>query len=311
MDTELKSDGGEPENVQVDGGEGSKIAFQRYQPVKPGAWKEITFSFGAIVPVTGKEPVINDLVGCYEMNRWPHGTALIINNEKFEGAERDGTGKDERNLIMLFRYLGYIVDVHRDCTADKIREVVKELQSRHHSKFDSFICCILSHGGKEGHIYGVDGVMVSLDDITRSFNGEQCAGLIGKPKLFFLQACRGDKTDKGVRIDGDEEEELHVMTDEGPRIATDSDYTIPSAADFCFSYATPDYHSALRDPDNGSWYISELCRCLAKHGRCHSLVNILTKVNGNVAYYECGQGLKQSPELTTRLRKDVLFFSSN
>ena len=97
------------------------------------------------------------ILGKYDMDKWPHGIGLIINNETFikqptqEDTNEDqpnldqrvGTKIDEQNLIQTFRYLGYIVEVHRNCEAIKITEIFEEIRQRDHDNYDSFICCIL------------------------------------------------------------------------------------------------------------------------------------------------------------------------
>jgi len=71
-------------------------------------------------------------------------------------------------------------------------ECLKEVSFRDHSAYDAFILVILSHGNKDG-IYGIDGRkgFVLLEDITALFDGPKCRSLIGKPKMFFIQACQG------------------------------------------------------------------------------------------------------------------------
>lgn len=59
-----------------------------------------------------------------------------------------------------------------------------------HTAFDCFVCCILTHGVL-GHLYGSNGVLVSIKDLTGTFQTNRCTSLAGKPKLFFLQACQG------------------------------------------------------------------------------------------------------------------------
>ena len=303
--------------VQADGGgRDKKITFEEY-PHMPShnKMKSIPFSFGTVTPQKGDKTV--GIAGAYEMNSVPHGIALIINNEKFQRQSmREGTEIDEKNLILAFRYLGYTVQVHRDCGAEKICDIMEGIRMKDHSNYDSFVCCILSHG-KEGQIYGSDSVMVSLDDITTKLNGDNCPSLLEKPKIFFLQACRGKMKDKGARVghDGDEiepekeeEPETRVMSDSGLRIATDSDSKIPDAADFYFGYATPFGHVAWRDLDNGSWYISELCRSMASYGTHAKLEDIMKITNSEVGGVYSNVEFKQSPEATTRLRKDVFFF---
>ena len=57
-----------------------------------------------------------------------------------------------------------------------------------HSDADCFVCIILSHG-RQGYVYGTDG-LVMIESLTKHFKGDVCESLAGKPKLFFLQACK-------------------------------------------------------------------------------------------------------------------------
>lgn len=109
-------------------------------------------------------------------------------------SRREGSDVDEQKLKEIFGFLRFSVRVERDKTAaelfgifDKIR-FLKSLESH-----DAFVCVILSHGGSGDLIFGVDGRSVSVHDITKKFNDENCFALRGKPKMFFVNACRGGK----------------------------------------------------------------------------------------------------------------------
>ncbi len=56
---------------------------------------------------------------------------------------------------------------------------------------DSCVLAILTHGKKGDHLYGVDGNTVDMATIVKMFDGKNCPKMIGKPKLFIIQACRG------------------------------------------------------------------------------------------------------------------------
>ena len=283
--------------------------------------RNVQLSFGAVQPQKGEKK--QSILGKYDMDKWPHGICLIINNETFTKQptqedtnedqpnldQRDGTNIDEQNLIQTFRYLGYIVEVHRNCVAIKITEIFEEIRQRDHNNYDSFICCILSHG-KSGHVYGSDSVLVRLDDITSQLNGERCQSLSTRPKLFFLQACRGEQEDSGVHPQKDCKSGISekVHTSSGLRIATNSDVIIPKSANFFFSYATPDNYVSWRHPVDGSWYISELCKSLTSYGTFNSLVDMVTLTNDNVKHVYSYQGFVQSPSFESILGKDVFFF---
>uniref|UniRef100_A0AAV2MLS8 Caspase-3 n=1 Tax=Knipowitschia caucasica TaxID=637954 RepID=A0AAV2MLS8_KNICA len=92
-----------------------------------------------------------------------------------------------------------------------------------HSKHASFVCVILSHG-EEGVIFGTDG-FEKLDVLTRFFKGDKCKSLVGKPKLFFIQACRGSEFDAGIEADA-------VASSDSSTVR------IPVEADFLYAYST-------------------------------------------------------------------------
>ena len=61
-----------------------------------------------------------------------------------------------------------------------------------HADMDACFVCLLSHG-EEGFIFGTDGKRIPLEEIFMLFGNTNCRGLIGKPKVFIIQACRGGK----------------------------------------------------------------------------------------------------------------------
>ena len=54
----------------------------------------------------------------------------------------------------------------------------------------SSVVVLMSHG-EEGKIQDVNGELVILKDIFDKF--KTCGALVDKPKMFFIQACRGSK----------------------------------------------------------------------------------------------------------------------
>lgn len=65
-----------------------------------------------------------------------------------------------------------------------------------------------------------------METIWKKFTGDKCLNLAGKPKLFFVQACRGAKFDSGVNIRI--RRESQTFKDSSYEIS----YKIPSHADF-------------------------------------------------------------------------------
>lgn len=125
---------------------------------------------------------------------------------------------------------------------------------------DCFVCCVLSHGIQEG-VCGSDDGVVSVDEIREPFNGITCKNLAGKPKLFFIQACRGKKHQYRVKVQADAPEDGESEME----VDGDFDITIPADADFLIARSTTDGHVSFRKPEEGSWFIQSLCRNLEKH----------------------------------------------
>lgn len=146
---------------------------------------------------------------------------------------------------------------HRNKTAAEMRKLLEDLGKTVDG--DCFVCCILSHGEKEG-VCGTDGAVVSVNKIREPFTGINCQRLVDKPKLFIIQACRGKKNQQRVHLqmDGPEDSEMEVDGE-------DFDSTIPSDTDFLIARSTTDDHYSYREPEKGSWFIQSLCQNLEQH----------------------------------------------
>lgn len=95
-----------------------------------------------------------------------------------------------------------------------------------HSDRDCIVVSVLSHG-EQGIIYAKD-THYKPDILWSYFTPDKCPSLAGKPKLFFIQACQGDKLDPGVK--------MYTRTEtDGDVVAS---YRIPLQADFLVMYST-------------------------------------------------------------------------
>ena len=186
----------------------------------------------------------------YSMNNTPRGQCLIISNKNFENISqvRKGTQHDADNLEETFTWLGFNVEIKEDCKAEDIKQLMETYSKMSHEKFDCFVCCILSHGSSKG-ISGTDGMYVSTEEIQRAF--KECKTLIGKPKLFFIQACRGDEEDNGFKFHADgglppatPTSPAAPMSPVSPMSPLDENNNLfslqmPANADFAIACATP------------------------------------------------------------------------
>ncbi|XP_028315148.1 caspase-3-like [Gouania willdenowi] len=238
----------------------------------------------------------------YRMDFISMGTCLIINNKNFHPStsmgRRNGTDVDAASVMKTFSTLGYDVRIYNDQTVDQMKSLIYNVSKEDHSQRASFVCVLLSHG-EEGLIFGTDG-FERFETLTLCFKGERCRTLLGKPKLFFIQACRGSALDEGVQLEADS----------GAQVSE----KIPVEADFLYAYSTTPGYYSWRNTSNGSWFIQSLCDMLQTHSEHMELMQIMTRVNRKVAlHFESSSNLpgfsgkKQIPCIVTMLTKDFYF----
>ncbi|TRY86418.1 hypothetical protein DNTS_004198 [Danionella cerebrum] len=227
------------------------------------------------------------------------GKCLLISNEHFHDApllERKGSCVDEKLLSKTFKTLGFHVQVKNNLSANKMTDTLRKVSKEDHTDYSCFVCVVLSHGA-EGKILGSDDCYVPIKTLTSCLTCDLCPTLRGKPKIFFIQACRGGNYDPGVEADSVEAlGEFLGMSD-------------PPEVDFLCSYATVEGYFAWRNPETGSVFIRELCKLLMD--RHLEMIQILTRVNHAVASnfqsFTTSQDtnrMKQMPCFISRLTKD-------
>ncbi|XP_007668397.1 caspase-2 isoform X1 [Ornithorhynchus anatinus] len=220
----------------------------------------------------------------YRLESRPRGLALVLSNMRFNGEKdlefRSGGDVDHNALITLFKHLDYSVEFLRDQTAQEMQEKLHNFaQSPRHRFTDSCVVALLSHG-VEGGIYGVDGKLLQLQEVFRLFDNANCPSLQNKPKMFFIQACRGDETDRGVdQRDGKERaaspgcEESDAGKEEMLKVR------LPTRSDMICGYACLKGTAAMRNTKRGSWYIEALTQVFAESARDMHVADMLVKVN--------------------------------
>ncbi|XP_072250155.1 caspase-2 isoform X4 [Leuresthes tenuis] len=270
----------------------------------------------------------------YRMNSSPRGFALVISNVSFDSRAapdldpRKGGEVDDEVLRKVFTELDYLVSVHRNLTAQDMRTCIENFCRRpEHRTVDSCVVCLLSHG-VEGAVYGTDGQLLQLDWVFQSFDNAHCPLLQNKPKMFFVQACRGDEMDCGVeQIDGPARTLSPgcEQRDAGREGQGDADsrqradlgrprIKLPQRSDMICGFASLKGTAAMRNTKRGSWFIQELNTSLRLLSRDTHLSDILVQVNGRIkeregyapgtAHHRC----KEMSEFTSSLCKDLYLF---
>jgi hypothetical protein len=78
---------------------------------------------------------------------------------------------------------------------DMKRKIREFAQRREHSRYDSCVVAIMSHGSAEHSnqgsiIVAANGQCLETEWVLEQFTSENAPSLTAKPKIFFFQTCR-------------------------------------------------------------------------------------------------------------------------
>lgn len=230
----------------------------------------------------------------YNMKHKHRGYALIFNHYVFYETKyppRIGTEMDVAKLKETLPLLGVKdehIKVYEDYSWSKMKKVARDLE--HDSILEESDCImifILSHGKDDNKVMACD-VPYDLFEFVALFTPKNLESLATKPKLFFVQACRGDDIDDG-----------HTIRPMGRRAIVDEvdfaerTYTHPTYADLSIAYSSHHGHFSFRN-QSGSWFMQDLCEVLQNIDlKENDLNDILMMTNSKVAERDSvGESLK-------------------
>ena len=222
--------------------------------------------------------------------------ALIITNDKFANSSiLPGTIVDNQNLQEFCEKAGFEIHNEKNLKADAIRKRLTDFRDKEFA--DAFICFISSHGNEKG-ILGTDDVSVSMEEIVKPIMDN--LSLVGKPKLFFFDSCRGEKVNKG-QYDNAVYKHKNFTDD------SNSSVLIPSYADTIISRSSWHGHVSNINQAEGSWFITVLTKIFIKYAKTKHLTDMLVLVNQVIAEMDKKTNGKQMPCFTCSLRHTVWF----
>uniref|UniRef100_A0A668SAS7 Caspase-8 n=1 Tax=Oreochromis aureus TaxID=47969 RepID=A0A668SAS7_OREAU len=260
-------------------------------------------------PNYGRESVntypqlITDQSEYYTLTRIPRGLCVVFNNEIFTG----GLNNRRDTLTEVFTDLGFKVKIHNNFTADQMKKELDHLRRNDFTNHDALVVCVLSHGEK-GCVFGTDGERVLLKELTHPFTNSQAPALEGKPKLFFIQACQGDESQRGYYPSSLGPGENENQNEAWQANASNPGMASPELADFLMGMATVEEFRSFRNTLTGSIYIQELCRQLkiaAESQEMDDILTVLTRVNREVSKGEF-LSHKQMPQPKYTLTKKLV-----
>ena len=83
-----------------------------------------------------------------------------------------------------------------------MKDTVLKILEKPLSAYHGLVIFIMTHGGEGGKLFGSDGKHITVEEIATLFNASNCPALMDKPKIFVIQACRGNRDDQDATRDG-------------------------------------------------------------------------------------------------------------
>ncbi|XP_034723716.1 caspase-1-A-like [Etheostoma cragini] len=267
----------------------SELGLSCGPPAQPAADQQMNIVWSTtLIPTTEAfwmEKVKDGKTYPADKNSIRNRVALLITNIKFKGlSDRNGADKDEENMEKLLKALGYQVVKYTNLTGKKIDDAVRDFSE--HPKLketDSVVVVIMSHG-KLGKVLGCDHDDENPDEfpinnIYKHLDSENCPALLNKPKIIFIQACRGENKGSVLLSDGagvrdDASQPGPPLCADNKNIEDDNSRCVHKEKDFtCLLSSTPDTIS-FRHRVDGSFliqYIVDVFNTFACKEHIHDL----------------------------------------
>lgn len=226
------------------------------------------------------------------------GIALIINIDQYDHSKNDsrlgksipvnggeskleGSYKDVAELKKTFgQVLKYKCQVYQDITQTNFDELIDDFAEKDFTQYDSFVCIIMSHGNEKGEIASSDCHAILLGDVFTIIGGNRT--LLKKPKLFFIDSCRG--TD-GLHLSMDDKRKIKknnpgrvdLFRSYAPFRSNLNETEFDQVADTLEIYGTTSGYRSFTYSD-GSEFIQMLCEVFNRHATKCTLSTIIKKV---------------------------------
>ncbi|XP_005083492.1 caspase-14 [Mesocricetus auratus] len=213
---------------------------------------------------------------------------------------REGSEEDMNALERMFQHLKFESTMKSDPTAQQFLDELDTFQQIIENRKEPVSCAfvaLMAHG-EEGLLEGEDGNMVRLEDLFEVLNNKNCKALRGKPKVYIIQACRGEHRDLGQEMGGDQ---VAVVMKNRPQ-------TIPTYTDALHVFSTVEGYLSYRHEKKGSGFIQTLTEVfINKRGSAIELLEEVTRLMADTEVIQEGKPRKVNPEIQSTLRKKLYF----
>jgi len=228
------------------------------------------------------------------------GIALVVSNNYDDNPNRDslpGTVEDALTMKKAFTFLGYEVIVRQNVKKEDLMSECAKLRGYDYSPANGCKCIavVFSGHGQDGELILQDDSTMSVADLVNVFKPHYNHTLVNTVRMFFIDACRGNKSDPGISL-------VSRAPKGGSFIERFS-----SEAGIVVAYSTTRYHKSYENTSGGLWMkllAHEMCTCE------EGLMTVLLNTNKKLTEY-CSRLSEECPiqtaEFTNSLIENVYF----
>ncbi|XP_055854572.1 caspase-like [Episyrphus balteatus] len=212
------------------------------------------------------------------------GVVHIFHNDKFDSPDKEfriGSIEDVRLLKKTFQAFKMQVNLYENLTVKQVEDKVRKIELKDYANASCIVVVILTHGTRYETVAAKDG-SYSIDD-TVLFPILRNRSLRSKPKLLFIQACKGSM--------------------EPGKFHKDAIQPNGTPDEILKCYSTFEGYVAYRT-EKGSLFIQSLCELLQTHGKTKNIKDIMDMVIRNV---KIKSGSVQIPSYETTLTEPYVF----
>ena len=232
------------------------------------------------------------------------GFAIIISNDYASYPKLEtlrGTAKDAEKIHSTFQVLNIATHSVRNVRKPDLTALLSEAaECKYYPEHSKCIAFVFSGHGYDGnHIYMQDGNLMKIEDIVRPFLPGSAPMIGNIPKLFLIDACRGDQQLQAAVIPRAGGGKLR-------KGGTDVTLQVPAEGNFLVAHSTmPGFQSYELKGEGGIWMAA-----VAKKLRTsqESVEDVLTEVNEELMEkYQTPEWrhCMQQPEKVSRLNRRV------
>lgn len=235
----------------------------------------------------------------YDMTSTPTGHCYVYNSIQFKNCyPRTGCDKDFPRIKATFSRFGFVVEERKDRTVEQMREELIQIASKYDPQLSSIVIFFNSHGLSGDRLFDVEGNCVEIRELVRYFNGANCQQLVGKPKLFFVEMCRGGRV----------VEEEKYASSTAPSLGKKKKKILPVDQDILMAFSTGYGAESYYDYDKGSWFIQTLTEVLQKYGHKEDIYTLLQRTTALIGKKAgAHEGNNMCPHIESSLSRPLKF----